>query len=139
MFIGRDLYEINDYFTQDELKDEGQQEIEAKMRLGTLLTGNQTLIKRVFASFEIMPNCKAELWLGKFKMPFTYGGVIDYIYDAPNDTQYASEDDDPLIQSGGVLTARRRCIVRDWSITPEIKIYGGGCSISTMGLEIAEV
>ena len=138
-FIGRDLYEINDYYTQDELKDEGQQEIEAKLRLGTLLTGNQTLIKRVFASFEIMPNCKAELWLGKFKMPFTYGGVIDYIYDAPNDTQYASEDDDPLIPAGGVLTSRRRCIVRDWAITPEIKIYGGGCSISSIGIEIAEV
>ena len=86
-----------------------------------------------------MPECRAELCLGKFKMPFTYGGQIDYIYDPPNDTQYASEDDDPLIPDGGVLTARRRCIVRDWAITPEIKIYGGGCSISTMGLEIAEV
>lgn len=139
VFMGRDLYEVNEDYTQDELKDEGKQEIVAELRLGTLLTGHQTLIKGLFASFDIKPECRAELWLGKFKMPFSYGGEIDYIYDAPNDTQYASEDDDPLFPEGGVLTSRRRCLVRDWAITPEIKIYGGGCAISSMGLEIVEV
>ena len=80
LFIGRDIYALIDGYTQDELRDEGKIEIEARMRLGTL-----------------------------------------------------------LFPDGGVLTSRRRCIVRDWSITPEIKIYGGGCSISTMGLEMCEV
>ena len=72
-------------------------------------------------------------------MPFSSGLAEDYIFDAPNDTQYASEDDDPLFPSGGVMTARRRCIIRDWAITPEIIINGGGCSVSTLGLEIVEV
>ena len=139
MFIGRDLYALIDGYVQDDLRDEGKQEIEAHLRLGTLMTGRQTLIKGAFASFEIFPNCEAELWLGKFHMSFKSGGKLDYIYDAPNDEQYASEDNDPLFPESGVLTSRRQCIVRDWAITPEIKIKGGGCSISTMGLEMVEV
>ena len=139
VFIGQDLYEMIDGYTQDDMKETGLQTIEAVMRLGTILHGRQTLIKGVFASFELMPDCKAELWLGEYKMPFGYGGVIDRIYDPPNDTQYASEDYDPLFPEGSVLTSRRRCMVRDWQITPIIKIYGGGCSISTMGLEAVEV
>jgi len=139
VFIGRDLYQVRDGYIQDELKDAGKSEIVAHMKLGTLLTGRQTLIKGAYASFEIYPQCSAELKLGGFRMPFAYGGKADYIYDAPNDTQYASEDDDDLFPNGGTLTSRRRCIVRDWSIMPEIKITGGGCSIATMGLEMVEV
>ena len=139
VFIGQDLYEVNDSYTQDELRGTGKQTITAKMRLGTILSGMQTLVKAAFASFELMPECNAELRLGKWKMPFAFGGTIDRIYDAPNDTQYASEDTDPLVPQGGALTSRRRCIVRDWAITPEIVIEGGGCSVSTIALEIAEV
>ena len=139
VFIDKDIYEVNDYYTHDELRDEGKKTITAKMKLGTILSGMQTLVKGVFASFNLKPDCKAELVLGKWKMPFAYGGKIDRIYDPPNDTQYISEDTDPLFPEGGVLTSRRRCIVRDWSITPEIRIEGGGCSVSTIGLEIAEV
>ena len=139
IFIGKDLYAINDGYNQDELRDTGKKTIEARMKLGTLLTGRQTLIKTVYVSFGIPPECNAVLELGGFKMSLKSGGKLDYIYDAPNDVQYASEDDDALFPVGGVLTARRRCIVRDWVITPEIKIHGGGCSISTLGLEMVEV
>ena len=144
VFIGQDLYEVNDSYTQDELRDTGKQMITARMKLGTLLTGMQILVKGAFASFELKPECRAELRLGKWKMPFAFGGTVDYIYGDPSDRnsnyyQYASEDTDPLIPQGGVLTSRRRCIVRDWAITPEIVIEGGGCSVSTIGLEIAEV
>ena len=139
IFMGRDLYRLEDGYSVDDLKDEGKREIQATMRMGTLLGGSQLLIKGVFASFGLLPGCRAELWLGKFCMRFTGGGKVDYIYDAPNDTQKASEDYDPLYPTGGTLTSRRQCIVRDWAITPEVRIYGGGCSLSTMGLEIAEV
>ena len=102
VFIGRNLYEVNDGYTQDEVeyRTSGtlwKRTIEARMKLGTLLSGMQTLIKGVFASFEMMPQCNAELRLGEFKMPFSYGGDVDYIYDPPNDTEYASEDEDPLV------------------------------------------
>ena len=139
VFIGRDLYEIIDDYPHDELYGSAKKIITAKMRLGTILSGMQTLIKTAFASFDLKPGCKAELVLGKWKMKFAHGGTEDYIYDPPNDTQYACEDDDPLFPQGGVLTSRRHCIVRDWSITPEIIIEGGGCAVSTIGLEIAEV
>ena len=144
VFIGRNLYEVDDAYTQDELKDEGKQTITAKMRLGTLLSGMQTLIKGAFASFELKPNCNANLVLGKWEMPFSAGGKDDYICGDPSDRnsnyyQYASEDTDPLVPQGGVLTSRRMCIVRDWAITPEIVINGGGCAVSTVGLEVVEV
>ena len=142
IFIGRDIYEVNDGYPQDEMKTTSgfsKKTITAQMKLGTILSGRQTLIKGVFASFELTPECEAELVLGKFKMPFKIAGGIDYIYDPPNDTQYASEDDDPLFPEGQVLTSRRRCIIRDWQIAPEINIKGGGCSVSTLGLEMAEV
>ena len=139
VFIGRDLYKLEDGYTQDGMKETGKVEIEARLKLGTILSGNQVLIKKAFASFGIYPKCEAELRLGKFRMKFTGGGKVDYIYDAPNDTQYASEDDDPLYPDAGTQTARRQCIVRDWSITPEVSIKGGGCWLSMIGLEKVEV
>ena len=142
VFLGKNLYRVENGYPVDELMNSKgtlvKNEIKANMRMGTLIVGHQILVKAAFASFALLPGCEAELWLGKFCMKFT-GGVPDYIYDAPNNTQKASEDDDPLFPSGGTMTARRRCVVRDWSITPEVKITGGCCALSTMGLEIAEV
>ena len=106
------------------------------MKLGTIITNNQVLIKKAYASFHIVPGCSAELVLGKFRMPFSIAGDVQYISE---DNDCAYEDDDPLLPGAGALTARRRCVVRDWSITPEIIIKGGGCAVSTLGLEIAEV
>lgn len=139
VFIGRDVYHVNDYYTRDDMKDEGKTTITAKMKLGTLLRGWQILIKGAFASFDIYPGCNAKLMLKKFQMPFAVDGTVEYIYDAPNNTQYASEDNDKLFPDVNVMTSRRRCIVRDWAIAPEIIINGGGCSLSTIGLEVVEV
>ena len=143
VFTSRDVYRVEDGFSVDNIMNNSgtltKSAIEAKMRMGTLIAGRQILVKGVFASFGLLPGCEAELWLGKFCMRFSGGGSPDYIYDAPNDTQKASADTDPLYPTGGTLTSRRQCIVRDWAITPEVKIKGGCCSLSTMGLEIAEV
>ena len=144
VFIGQSLYELNDGYLQDELYGEDKVKIKARMRLGTLLKGRQILIKGVFASFGIMPECTADLKLGKFVMPFESNAGVDYIYGNPDDLssnyyQEAYADDDPLFPEGGVMTSRRRCIVRDWAITPEIEFSGGCSSLSTMGLETVEV
>ena len=142
-FIGRDLYYVNDWYVQDEIKNSGGaatlHTIRAKMGMGTLLNGWQTLVKGAFVSFSIDPSCRAHLALKNWKMPLTAGGTPDYICDPPNTVQYASEDDDPIFPPGNVMTSRRRGIVRDWAIAPEIEITGGGCSISTVGLEAVEV
>ena len=146
IFIGRDMYELKDNYTQDDMKDDSsdtgttKKDIEAIMVLGSLLNGWQTLIKGVFASFYIMPGCEAKLMLKKFSLPFESNIDPDYIYDPPNSTvDYAYTDDDPLFQEGGVMTARRRCVVRDWAIMPEIRFKGGCSSVSTIGLEVVEV
>ena len=143
VFTNRDVYRVEDGFSVDNIRNDSgtftKSAIEAKMRMGTLIAGKQLLVKGVFASFGLFPSCEAELWLGKFCMRFSGGGSPDYIYDAPNDTQKASDDTDPLYPTGGTLTSRRQCIVRDWAITPEVKITGGCCSLSTMGIETVEV
>lgn len=143
VFTSRDVYRVEDGFSVDNIRNDSgtftKSAIEAKMRMGTLIAGKQLLVKGVFASFGLFPGCEAELWLGKFCMRFSGGGSPDYIYDAPNDTQKASDDTDPLYPTGGTLTSRRQCIVRDWAITPEVKITGGCCSLSTMGIETVEV
>ena len=139
VFIGRDLYHVQDGYTQDDMKDTGKKEIYARLKLGTLLKAWEILIKGAFATFYTVPSCEAVLKLDNFKMPFKAGGSVDYIYDAPNDTQYAFDDNDLLFPEGGILTSRRRFIVRNWEITPIIEITGGGCSLSTLGLEISEV
>ena len=139
VFMGKNLYRVEDGYLVDEVKIGDKREIKAFMRMGTILNGKQTLIKGVFASFSLLPGCEAVLKLGNFKMKFTGGGSPDYIYDPPNDTQKASEDTDPLYPASGTLTSRRQCIVRDWAITPEVEITGGGCALSTLGLETVEV
>lgn len=136
LFIGSDLYELHDDYIQDEIHGEEPTTIEAHLKLGTLLAGRQVLVKGAYASFHIVPGCSAELLLGGFRMPFSIAGEQDYIFD---DNDCAYDDDDPLFPEGGALTARRRCLVRGWAITPEIVIKGGGCELSTLGLEIAEV
>ena len=138
VFMGRDVYEVDADCEQDNLRT-GIRAIKARLKLGILQSGMQTLIKGIYASFGLMPQCEAVLKLGKFEFPFTYAGNVDYIYDPPNDTQYASEDDDPLFLEGVLLTARRKCIVRDWMFEPLIEITGGGCSVSNIGLEVVEV
>jgi hypothetical protein len=139
VFMGQNIYEVNDDYEQDDLWTDSTRDIEARMKLGTVQSGMQTLIKGIFASFDMRPSNKAVLKLGKYEFPFAYAGAVDYIYDPPNDTQYASEDDDSLFPEGGVLTSRRRCIIREWSFEPLIEITGGGCSVSSIGLEVVEV
>ena len=139
VFMDKSIYELNDDYEQDDLRTGKMRDIKAHMKLGTLQSGLQTLIKGIYASFDLKPSCEAVLKLGKYEFPFKYAGDVDYIYDPPNDTQCASEDDDPLFPEGGVLTSRRRCIIREWMFEPVIEITGGGCSVSNIGLEVVEV
>ena len=104
-----DTIVLKETYMGKEYQSTKTRQIEAYMKLGTLATGRQTLIKNVYASHNIPEGCSGELILGKFKMPFKGSH------------------------------SRRQCLVRDWTIEPEIKMYGGGCSVSTLGLEMVEV
>ena len=104
-----DTFGLKETYLGEVYQSTKTQQIEGYMKLGTLTTGHQTLIKNVYASHNIPEGCSGELILGKFKMPFKGSH------------------------------SRRQCLVRDWKIAPEIKMYGGGCSVSTLGLEMVEV
>ena len=70
-------------------------------------------------------------------MPLKFRGSTDYIYD---DEDIVYEDYDSLFNTGDdVMTSRARFMVRNWVIVPEVEITGGGFSLSTIGLETAEV
>ncbi len=137
LMIGTSIYEQVDGKVTD-TNDTRMEErtITAKMRMGTLLTGNQILIRRAFVSFGIQPECRAELKLGDFRMQFSHDTNPDYVN---GHTEEISDSTGHLAGSGNAVTSRRMCIVRGWSITPEVEMTGGGCSLSTMGLEVSEV
>ena len=138
VFMGNNVYGLKSWKAEDDVGTLTA-EIRARMRMGTLITGNQVLVKKAFVSFRTVPESRAELRLGKFRMSFSHDETPDRIYDSPNDTQAAYEDTDPLIGAERVITSRRQCLVRDWTVTPEAEMTGGGCALSTMGLETAEV
>ncbi len=136
VFIGRDLYQLEDAYTQDELYLQTPREIKAKLRFGTILRGMQTLIKAAFISFVSEKAHGGDLNINGFIMPFTADVLPPYYIYANSDKIYGNTR--PILTGNGVLTARRRCLVRGWAVTPRIEAYGG-FALSTMGFEIAEV
>ena len=136
LFIGNCIYEMNDIYTLDEMKDRNEV-IKAKIRMGAILEGLQVLIKAAYASYETQDDVQAYLCIGKYRMPLKFRGTADYIYD---DLDIVHDDDDSLFPTGeDVMTSRARFLVRDWTVIPELEITGGGFSISTIGFITVEV
>ena len=161
-FVGSELYHIHDGYEQDDVREliyiwnppsniipacdddrplfplDKPVEIKGRMKLGTLLKAGQTLVKGVFATFSATPGSEAKMKVGGFVMPLRAGGAPVYIWDTPSDEIAACKDERPLFPGGGVLRATRRCLVRDWTIAPEVEA-GGGFALDTAGLELVEV
>ena len=136
VFIDDEIYELNDFYTVDKMKS-GDEKIMAKIKLGAILTARQVLVKAGYATYETQPEVVAKLLIGKYKLPLKFRGSTDYIYD---DEDIVYEDYDSLFNTGDdVMTSRARFMVRNWVIVPEVEITGGGFSLSTIGLETAEV
>ena len=135
VFIGRYVYRLAEWKTEDDIPG-GKSEVKARLKMGTLITGNQTLIRRGLVSFRVKPGCEAELRLGDFRMNFRHAVTEECAFD---DTSCAYDDESEIIPSEKVITSRRMCLVRGWTITPEIEMTGSGCAVSTMGLEMQEV
>lgn len=135
VFMLKDVYRLTDWKTDDDVGTDTA-EITARMKMGTLMTGNQVLIRRGMVSFRIQPGCDAALRLGGFQMRFSHDVTEKCAYE---DEDCAYEDEAEIIPSEKVITSRRMCLVRDWTVTPEVKMTGGGCGVSTLGLEMGEV
>ena len=83
----------------------------ASVALGTIVRRGQILIKGIIAGYEAGENAAAKLKLGGYELPLPSGaGII-----------------------------RTRVNIRDWRITPGITVSGGAFSLSSLGLETAEV
>ena len=134
VFMGNNVYRLAEWKTEDDL-GKLKRDITARMRGGTLITGNQVLIRLAMVSFRIQPGSEAELKLEGFRMKFTNAVTEEIAYD---DTDCAYDDESEIIPSEKVITSRRMCLVRGWTATPAIEM-SGGCAVSTMGLEVQEV
>lgn len=110
VFIRNKMYVLDESRTYDSIRNSDEKRtVTGYMKLGKLSAGRQILVKGAYAEHDIKDGCSGELVLGNFRMPF----------------------------SG--KSSRRQFMVRDWSVTPEIYLRGGGCSLSVMGLETVEV
>ncbi|MBQ9528069.1 MAG: hypothetical protein IJR68_10705, partial [Fretibacterium sp.] len=138
VIIGGSVYQVHDEYIRDEIYRTEPVLIRARMRMGVILRGLQTLIKAAFASFCSPPSSSAGLRLRGFTLPLRGGGRRDFAAGEPSAGIYASADARPLFPNNGVTTARQRCVVRGWAVTPELEITGGAFSIHTAGLETVE-
>ena len=135
VFMGNNVYRLADWKAED---DVGKLTcgITARMKMGTLMTGNQVLIRRGMVSFRIQSGCESELRLGGFRMRFSHDVTEKSAFE---DMDCAYDDESEIIPSEKVITSRRMCLVRGWTVTPEVEMTGGGCALSTMGIEMGEV
>lgn len=126
------------YIMDDTLqKDENDTApIKAHIRLGTIMRPRQVLVKGLGALYHCRPATHAEVNVGGVKVPLP--PYLSGRY-ASDDTRIASENTASLAEDWRSGTVRRKCLARGWSITPEISISGGGCSIQRLSLELAEV
>ena len=136
LFIDNNIYELNEFYRHDEMRG-GNEEITAKIKLGAILSSRQTLVKAAFATYEISPHGTAYLRVEGFKLPLKYRGTPNYAYGADYCAYTAYDNVFP--EKDDIMTSRAYCMVRDWVINSEVEITGGGFSISTIGLETAEV
>jgi hypothetical protein len=129
--IGNTLYHMG-----AENEDDGGSPIQAFLKPGTVMRMNQMLLKSVMARYISSAASEAHLKIGKFvmDMPSVYKGDIAF-----TDGDIAYFDTDPLVPAPGSVTARKRCNIRQWEITPEVIVRNGAFSLSSIGLEIAEV
>lgn len=112
VFMGNDVFTLDEDKERDDINEDDRADIEACMKCGKIIHGGQTLIKGAYAEHSLIRGYHSgEIVLDAFSMPFT--------------SQKTS--------------SRRRCLVRCWAVTPEIKLKGGGMSISSMGLDTAEI
>ena len=129
----------NTIYTMDDTlqKDENDTApIKAHIRFGTTMRPRQVLVKGLGALYHCRPTTLAEVNVGGVKVPLPPYQVARY---ASDDTRIASENTASLAEDWRSGTVRRKCLARGWSITPEISISGGGCSIQRLLLELAEV
>ena len=109
VFMRDGIYEQDESCEYDESADGTRQAVNGYMQLGTLTYGWQILLKGCYAEHALSPNGTGELSAGKFRMEFKG------------------------------TSSRRKCIVRGWTITPEVRLTCGGSRVSLIGFQTAEI
>ena len=129
--IENSVYRMDENFASD-----GGVTINASLKPRTIFKKNQVLVKGVMAGYQSTTSARPKVKIEKFELPLPPEGQGDLAF---GDSDVAALDDDPLVPEFKSATVRRRCNIRRWSITPEIKSENGLFSLSYLGLEVAEV
>ena len=93
------------------------------------------LVKQVRANYLCTNTSEAYLRIEGLSLPLPMNGQGDI---AALDDDIAALDVDPLVPYRTAVM-RRRCNIRRWDVTPEVVVSNGLFSLSSIGLEIAEV
>ena len=64
---------------------------------------------------------------------------LDRAWYASEDTRLAYGNNSSVAGSHASGSARYRCLVRGWSVTPEVLMKGPGCTLRGLSMEVAEV
>jgi len=130
------------YMLSEAAPDDAGLPLEASLKLKTVTGRNQTLLKGVTVHYQSTPDAEAHMLADRFCLPLPCGGQVGGEDVAYYDSDIAYHDPDYLVAHATNLTAgvvRRRCVMRRWSVTPEIRVMNGRFNLSMLGLEVTEV
>ena len=115
--------------------------IQARVRCGAAARTRQILVKGVGVSYfrpggsQMRVRVSAEN-AGAFSTDLPQ---LDRAWYASEDTRPAYGNNSSVAGSHASGSARYRCLVRGWSVTPEVLMKGPGCTLRGLSMEVAEV
>ena len=129
--IGNAIWHLN-----ENLADDSGTVIIGRLRPKMIMGSHQLLLKEVVARYYASDLSKVSVLIEglELRLPSEFADDIAF-----SDNDVAFFDNDPLVPSQMGITARRRCNIRRWNITPEFVIRNGLFHVASMELNIAEV
>ena len=116
--------------------------IEARLRFPSIVRSRQILVKGIGALYD---NGTAADRM-QVRLSAAGGGAVTVSLPPTARSVYVSEDTREAFGNGSPAwggfasgSARYRCLVRGWGITPEVVMEGNGKSLQRLSLEFAEV
>lgn len=116
--------------------------IEARLRFPSIVRSRQVLVKGIGALYD---NGTAADRM-QVRLSAAGGGAVTVSLPPTARSVYVSEDTREAFSNGSPAwggfasgSARYRCLVRGWGITPEVVMKGNGKSLQRLSLEFAEV
>ncbi len=115
--------------------------IQARVRCGSAARPRQILVKGVGVSYSRPGGSQMRVRVsaenaGAFSADLPQ---LDRVWYASEDTRPAYANNSSVVGAHASGSARYRCLVRGWSVTPEVLMKGPGCTLRGLSMEVVEV